>query len=97
MVDTVGGILTEAALAEYQEPKTPGAAFELETEETLVSANPELVLDMLGREPTQVILGGPGTGKRTILHHAMLQVCQTDVGRSDIATCSPAGRARSPS
>lgn len=36
---------------------------------------------MLGREPTQVILGGPGSGKSTILHYAMLRVCQAGAAR----------------
>ncbi len=64
-----------AAPAETQEPEAPGESVEPETEEPLLSSNPELVLDMLGREPTQVILGGPGSGKSTILHYAMLRVC----------------------
>ena len=54
---------------------------ETETEESLLARDHELVLEMLGREPTQVILGGPGSGKSTILHYAMLMVCQANVAR----------------
>jgi hypothetical protein len=49
---------------------------EPELEEPLLSSNPELVLDVLGRESTQVVLGGPGSGKSTVLHYAMLRVSQ---------------------
>jgi Domain of unknown function (DUF4062) len=46
-----------------------------EDEELLLAGNPEQVLDVLGRERTQVILGGPGSGKSTLLQYAMLRVC----------------------
>jgi hypothetical protein len=36
---------------------------------------PEDVLEAIGRERTQVVLGGPGTGKSTLLHYLMLRVC----------------------
>lgn len=49
-----------------------------ETEEGLLFANPELVSDLLGRERTQVILGGPGSGKSTILHYTMMRLCQAN-------------------
>jgi hypothetical protein len=52
-----------------------------EPEEPLLASNPELVLDMLGRELTQVILGGPGSGKSTILHYAMVRLCQASASR----------------
>jgi hypothetical protein len=32
-------------------------------------------LEVLGREPKQVVLGGPGTGKSTLFHFAMLTLC----------------------
>ena len=41
----------------------------------LLAGNPEQVLDVAGRERTQVILGGPGSGKSTLLQYAMLRVC----------------------
>ncbi|MFO7697173.1 MAG: NACHT domain-containing protein, partial [Anaerolineae bacterium] len=55
-----------------------------EFEDTLLSANPELVLEMLGREPAQVILGGPGSGKSTILHYAMLRVSEASSAGRDV-------------
>ena len=33
---------------------------------------PEPILNLLGRETTQVILGGPGSGKSTLLHYTLL-------------------------
>jgi hypothetical protein len=47
-----------------------------ETEEQLFAGSPEPVLDVLGRERTQVFLGGPGSGKSTLLQYAMLRVCE---------------------
>jgi hypothetical protein len=44
-------------------------------EEQLLPGNPEEILDVLGRERTQVILGGPGSGKSTLLQYAMLRTC----------------------
>lgn len=70
----------EAALAEPEEPEAAEERVEPETDESLLSSNPELVLDVVGREPAQVILGGPGSGKSTILHYTMLRICQTGVG-----------------
>ncbi len=71
------------AEAEVEE-SDPGETIDADTPETLFFANPELVLDMLGREPTQVILGGPGSGKSTLLHYAMLRVCQAGSSRGDL-------------
>ncbi|HEY6886828.1 MAG TPA: DUF4062 domain-containing protein, partial [Solirubrobacter sp.] len=51
-------------------------ADEGETDEHLLAGNPELVLDVLGREPTQVILGGPGSGKSTLVQYVMLRACE---------------------
>jgi hypothetical protein len=48
----------------------------LSEEDVLLASNPEFIVDVVGREPAQVVLGGPGTGKSTILHYAMLRVCQ---------------------
>ena len=44
-------------------------------EEQLLLGNPEEILDVLGRERTQVILGGPGSGKSTLLQYSMLRAC----------------------
>ena len=44
-------------------------------EDQLQLGNPEEILDVLGRERTQVILGGPGSGKSTLLQYAMLRTC----------------------
>ncbi len=52
-----------------------------EAEDPLLMGNPEQVLDLLGRERTQVILGGPGSGKSTILQYVMLRVCQIGAAR----------------
>ena len=46
-----------------------------EDEEQLLLGNPEEILDVLGRERTQVILGGPGSGKSTLLQYSMLRTC----------------------
>ncbi len=43
---------------------------------------PELSLDVLGRERTQVILGTPGSGKSTLLECAALSLCEPP-GRRD--------------
>ena len=42
----------------------------------LFAGSPEQVLNVLGRERTQVFLGGPGSGKSTLLQYAMLRVCE---------------------
>jgi len=52
-----------------------------DAEDPLLLGNPELVLDLLGRERTQVVLGGPGSGKSTILQYVMLRVCQIGTAR----------------
>lgn len=52
-----------------------------EEEDPLLLGNPEQVLDLLTRERTQVILGGPGSGKSTILQYVMLRVCQVGAAR----------------
>ena len=65
----------EETVAETHEPETSEETAETEAMGPLFSSNPELVLDVLGREPTQVILGGPGSGKSTILHYTMLRLC----------------------
>ncbi|MFN8378112.1 MAG: DUF4062 domain-containing protein [Anaerolineae bacterium] len=48
----------------------------IRAQKMLMSENNELVLDVIGRERKQVILGGPGTGKSTVLHFAALQLCR---------------------
>jgi hypothetical protein len=45
----------------------------LSTESPIVLQEPSL--EVLGREPKQVVLGGPGTGKSTLFHFAMLTLC----------------------
>lgn len=44
-------------------------------EDQILPGHPEEILDVLGRERTQVILGGPGSGKSTLLQYAMLRTC----------------------
>ena len=66
-----------AAADESEESDDDAAA---ETEDQFLSGNPEQVLDVLGRERTQVILGGPGSGKSTLLQYAMLRVCEPGAG-----------------
>ncbi len=41
----------------------------------LLDQPPELALHMLGRERTQVMLGGPGSGKSTLMHSTILHLC----------------------
>ena len=62
----------EAPAADGESEESDVAA---EDEDLLLAGNPEQVLDVLGRERTQVILGGPGSGKSTLLQYAMLRVC----------------------
>jgi Domain of unknown function (DUF4062)/HEAT repeats len=51
----------------------------------LFTGSPEQVLGVLGRERTQVFLGGPGSGKSTLVQYAMLQVCgQAEAERSAV-------------
>ena len=57
------------------EPALDHEDFEDDTAEHMFSGNLEQVLDILGRERTQVILGGPGSGKSTLLQYAMLIAC----------------------
>ena len=73
----VPGEMPSAAAEESEESGGDAAA---ETEEQFLSGNPEQVLDVLGRERTQVILGGPGSGKSTLLQYAMLRVCEPGAG-----------------
>jgi hypothetical protein len=68
--------LDEMAPPETEEPETKGETVGPEIEEPLLRGNPELVLDILGRELAQVLLGGPGSGKSTILYYVMLRVCE---------------------
>lgn len=51
-----------------------------EVDEQLLFGNPGRVLEVLGRERTQVILGGPGSGKSTLLQYAMLRACEPGAG-----------------
>lgn len=46
----------------------------------------EQVFDVLGKERTQVILGGPGSGKSTLLQFVMLKAAQ--LGNEDLAAAS---------
>jgi Domain of unknown function (DUF4062)/NACHT domain len=74
----------EEAAAETHEQEASEEAAEAEALGPLFSSNPELVLDVLRREPTQVILGGPGSGKSTILHYAMLRLCEAGTTRDTL-------------
>jgi len=69
----------ESAASPPTENDDPNVASE---EDVLLASNPEFIVDIVGRESAQVMLGGPGTGKSTILHYVMLRVCQTG-GDSD--------------
>jgi TIR domain/HEAT repeats len=51
-----------------------------ESSEQFLAGYPEQAVDVLGRERTQVILGGPGSGKSTLLEYAMLRICGPQVG-----------------
>lgn len=76
---TVGG-------NEPLETVEPDADDELDADvrdEPLREAAPEVVLKVLGRERTQVILGGPGSGKSTIIQHALLRFCKPDTGADE--------------
>jgi hypothetical protein len=46
----------------------------------------ERSLDVLGREAKQVILGGPGTGKSTLFHFAILTLCDPVPAEAAIPT-----------
>lgn len=52
--------------------------------EALQSAVQESSLAVLGREPKQVFLGGPGSGKSTLFHYAMLAVCEPTIDEAEI-------------
>ena len=65
--------MTRRRLLTTEEPRE---AELLSEEDVLLASNPEFIVDIVGREPAQVVLGGPGTGKSTVLHYAMLRVCQ---------------------
>jgi HEAT repeat protein len=44
----------------------------------------ENILSVLGRERTQVFIGGPGCGKSTMLLYAMLSLCNPQSSREDL-------------
>src|SRR5947209_8189183 len=79
LIDVFVAQPVQAGPPEYDVPE-PGPEAELRT----VLAEPSL--DVLGREPRQVLLGAPGSGKSTLLLHAALLLCNT--GR-DPATLPP--------
>ena len=45
----------------------------------------ELSLEILFREHTQVILGGPGSGKSTLFHYAMLKLCNSETKEYELS------------
>jgi hypothetical protein len=49
----------------------------------LFAGSPEQVLSVLSRERTQVFLGGPGSGKSTLVQYAMLRVCGLPAGEAN--------------
>lgn len=71
----------KAAESPEEESESPVEVESQERRENLDGidvALPELSLDVLGRERTQVFLGGPGSGKSTLLLYAMLALCDPD-------------------
>jgi HEAT repeat protein len=55
-----------------------------ESDEHFLVDYPEQAVDVLGRERTQVILGGPGSGKSTLLEYAVLRICEPQVGAAAV-------------
>lgn len=65
-------VQTEAA--EEDDPEAADMV-EMAATDTFLEASPELVLHVLGRERAQVTLGGPGSGKSTLMHATILNLC----------------------
>jgi hypothetical protein len=73
-------LFEQARAAAREEEDEAEAAPEPEAEEEIETAPadlafPEPVLDVLAREKTQVVLGGPGSGKSTLMLYVLLSLC----------------------